>query len=211
MGSKKIDLTGIIFNRLTVMKQEESVLYGKTKKRMWLCKCSCGNEIILNTGALTSGNTKSCGCLHNETSIKNSIKSRYMLANPDSGYKSIMRSYKYNAALRGHSFDLTFEEFKKLVLSNCYYCGNEPSNIYFKNYYDVPYNGIDRIDNSIGYSLINSVTCCKMCNIAKNNNTFEKFTEWIDRFVNKELTRLVKRHPNDAELGMAIRKLVSRN
>jgi len=38
-------------------------------------------------------------------------------------------------------------------------------------------------------------------------------TLYLEKYMslNKELTRLVKRHPNDAELGMAIRKLVSRN
>lgn len=209
MGSKQIDLTGIIFNRLTVIKQEQSVLYGKTSKRMWLCRCFCGNEIIVNTGALTSGNTKSCGCLHDEVSIENSKKSRYMLANPDSGYKSIMRSYKYNAEARGYSFDLTFDEFKKLVLSNCHYCGIEPSNIYFKNYYDAPYNGIDRINNNLGYTSSNVVSCCKICNIAKNNNTYDEFMQWINRFVNKEITNLVKQHSNNAELGEKIRELVS--
>jgi hypothetical protein len=208
MGSKQIDLSGIIFNRLTVIKQEQSLLYGKTKKRMWLCKCSCGNEIIVNTGALTSGNTKSCGCLHNEASVENSIKSRYMLANPDSGYKSIMRSYKYNATSRGYCFDLTFEEFKKLVLSNCYYCGDEPSNIYFRNYYDAPYNGIDRIDNTIGYIPSNVVPCCKTCNIAKNNKTYDEFMQWINRFINQKITILVKDYPNDSDLGRKIRNLV---
>lgn len=208
MGSKQIDLSGIIFNRLTVIKQEQSLLYGKTKKRMWLCKCSCGNEIIVNTGALTSGNTKSCGCLHNEISVENSIKSRYMLANPDSGYKSIMRSYKYNAASRGHCFDLNFDEFKKLVLSNCYYCGDEPSNIYFKNYYDAPYNGIDRIDNTIGYIPSNVVPCCKTCNIAKNNKTYDEFMQWINRFINQKITCLVNTFGNDSDLGAAIRNFI---
>lgn len=208
MGSKQIDLTGIIFNRLIVIKQEQSVLYGKTKKRMWLCRCSCGNEITVNTGALTSGNTKSCGCLHDETSASNSIKSRYMLANPDSGYKSIMRSYIYNAKWRGYSFDLTFDEFKKLVVSNCHYCGNEPSNIYFKNYYDAPYNGIDRVNNNLGYTLSNVVSCCKTCNVAKNNQTYDEFMQWINRFVNKEITKMVRDTPNDQELGAKIRNLV---
>jgi len=191
MGSKQIDLSGIIFNRLTVIKQEQSLLYGKTKKRMWLCKCSCGNEIIVNTGALTSGNTKSCGCLHDEISVENSIKSRYKLANIDSGYKSIMNSYKGNALKRGYEFNLTFDEFKKLVLSNCYYCGIEPSNLYFRNYYDAPYNGIDRINNKVGYLLSNVVPCCKICNIAKNNNTYDEFMKWIDRLINHKITNSI--------------------
>ena len=30
---------------------------------MWLCKCDCGNETIVNTGILNLGMVKSCGCM----------------------------------------------------------------------------------------------------------------------------------------------------
>ena len=32
----------------------------------WLCGCSCGNETIVSTKSLKSGNTQSCGCLQKE-------------------------------------------------------------------------------------------------------------------------------------------------
>ena len=31
--------------------------------KVWHCKCECGNEKDVIQSALTSGNTKSCGCL----------------------------------------------------------------------------------------------------------------------------------------------------
>jgi len=34
----------------------------------WLCKCDCGNEKIICGSNLTSGKTKSCGCLRKELS-----------------------------------------------------------------------------------------------------------------------------------------------
>ena len=34
----------------------------KISDRMWKCLCACGNTITTTTGALRSGNTKSCGC-----------------------------------------------------------------------------------------------------------------------------------------------------
>lgn len=42
---------------------------GRTKNRnkIWRCQCECGNLIDVSTGSLTSGNTKSCGCLHKES------------------------------------------------------------------------------------------------------------------------------------------------
>ena len=69
MSNKKVkerhcykNITGQKFNRLTVIKY----LYTKNKRAYWLCKCACGNEIVVPTTALKSGNTKSCGCLHIE-------------------------------------------------------------------------------------------------------------------------------------------------
>ena len=52
-----LNLVGQKFGYLTVI---EPTYKGKTKA--WLCKCNCGNEIIVTTGHLRSGHTKSCGC-----------------------------------------------------------------------------------------------------------------------------------------------------
>lgn len=54
------DLTGERFGRLLVIK-----LIGRNKKRIyiWLCKCDCGNIKEVPMAYLTSGHTKSCGCL----------------------------------------------------------------------------------------------------------------------------------------------------
>ena len=45
----------------------------KHQKRLWRCQCDCGNEAIVVTNDLTSGNTMSCGChnlSHGEVYIK---------------------------------------------------------------------------------------------------------------------------------------------
>lgn len=62
------DLSGQKFGRLTVLKymfSQEVGTKGKTV-RMHLCKCECGNVILADTGSLTTGNTKSCGCLNKD-------------------------------------------------------------------------------------------------------------------------------------------------
>lgn len=56
-------LAGRRFGRLTVIK------YSGNKKRnslVWECACDCGNTTYVDTGQLTSGKTKSCGCLRKE-------------------------------------------------------------------------------------------------------------------------------------------------
>lgn len=59
-----IDLTGKTFCRLTVI---ESRGVDKRGEMTWLCRCECGNEKVVKSSKLRSGNTKSCGCLQRET------------------------------------------------------------------------------------------------------------------------------------------------
>lgn len=54
------DLIGKKFGKLTVIKRVEN---DKGRNAQWLCKCECGNETLVRTERLKSGNTKSCGCL----------------------------------------------------------------------------------------------------------------------------------------------------
>ena len=58
-----IDITGNRYGILTVIGQEESKFFGKTKQTMWLCKCDCGNTTIVSKTNLRNGNNISCGCL----------------------------------------------------------------------------------------------------------------------------------------------------
>jgi hypothetical protein len=181
MGAKQLDIIGLRYNMLIVIDKLESRDYGGYKKRMWLCKCDCGNTTKVNTGALTSNKIKSCGCLTPTKSAENSIKSRYKRAKQDGGYRSVYVSYRSNAKSRNLEFNIEFDDAVKIMTSNCHYCGIEPSNIYMRSYYNVKYNGIDRVDNTIGYIKSNVVSCCKMCNIAKNNNTEIDFLNWSKR------------------------------
>lgn len=56
------DLSGKKFGRLTVSNEFESV----NRRTYWLCKCDCGNETMVYSYQLTSGGTKSCGCLQRD-------------------------------------------------------------------------------------------------------------------------------------------------
>ena len=62
------DLTGKTFGRLTVIKYTRT---NKRKEAIWLCKCTCGNTCEVSGACLLCGHTRSCGCLHRETSSEN--------------------------------------------------------------------------------------------------------------------------------------------
>jgi 5-methylcytosine-specific restriction endonuclease McrA len=98
-------------------------------------------------------------------------------------YSITKSSCKTGKSYRRVAFELTREEFKEIIGKNCHYCGVGPSN-YRKTPgrdYVFKYNGVDRIDCSIGYLSTNVVPCCKRCNAAKNNQTVAEFREWLER------------------------------
>lgn len=59
---EKIDLTGKVFGRLTVLREDKK--HGKYIA--WLCHCECGSDVAVVGYNLRSGHTKSCGCFHKE-------------------------------------------------------------------------------------------------------------------------------------------------
>ena len=76
---KYVNLIGQKFGRLTVIKRVGSNHHGQSQ---WLCSCDCGNknEIVVVGSSLTSGHTKSCGCLNIEKFIERTKKhNRYDL------------------------------------------------------------------------------------------------------------------------------------
>lgn len=58
--AKLIDLTGMKYNKLTVVKRAENSKNGQAR---WECVCDCGNTTIVVSNNLKNGAVKSCGCL----------------------------------------------------------------------------------------------------------------------------------------------------
>ena len=55
--SNRLDLIGCRFGRLVVLGSMRV-----NERSGWLCECDCGKKTHVITSALTSGNSKSCGC-----------------------------------------------------------------------------------------------------------------------------------------------------
>jgi hypothetical protein len=74
--------------------------------------------------------------------------------------------YKASAKTRGYVYILTVEDLRKYYKQNCYYCNNPVNDI-----------SLDRIDNNIGYTSDNIVSCCIKCNVMKHTQTKEDFIQ----------------------------------
>lgn len=79
---KKIDMTGwkmsehgVPDSELTVIKEvNPHITKGGTKQIQYLCKCSCGKEVIVRGSHLRNGNTKSCGHIAKDKIIQRNIE-----------------------------------------------------------------------------------------------------------------------------------------
>lgn len=162
---------------LIIGREYPKKVYKQGKKLAFKCKCDCGNEILIHGGNI--GKAVSCGCYRRNPQPKRR-KPRLHLAT------HMFREYKHGAKLRGKEFNLTKEEFTELIYKACYYCGTEHSMekiIYSRSKSPWVYkcNGVDRLDNTLGYTNSNSVSCCKICNQAKHTFSAEEFLSWIKK------------------------------
>ena len=120
------DLTGQTFERLTVIERAEDYISPNGERRVrWKCICSCENHNIVYviTSQLTSGHTKSCGCLvsltkANEVNIVQgtnvgNIKRNTALPNSITGIKGVHYSktqglYIATIGFQGKQYYLVF-------------------------------------------------------------------------------------------------------
>jgi len=192
---KALDIKGEKFNHLEVIERIKEVTIGGAK---WKCLCVCGNYKIATASNLKRGIASSCGCMSYK-GICGHANKKY--DEKEASYRAKASNYKANAKKRGIEWELSIEYCIGIFKSNCFYCNSEPENHYnvitrnrvvknkdyknldIKELYDIKYNGIDRVNNSIGYVLGNCVPCCTNCNTAKLNMSLDNFKSWIEKLI----------------------------
>jgi len=118
--------------------------------------------------------------MENKLGIK--VKRGPKIKGPEVEIKQLWSVYTKRAKDRNRIWNLTNEQFLKLINDCCYYCGVEPQQKRVdKRNNRIPflYNGIDRKDNLKGYSIENVVTCCGFCNRAKSHYSVDDLLNWI--------------------------------
>lgn len=170
-----------MFGKLTVLRL---AYVHKTDGAYWACKCSCNNQERdkpYRGSSLIQGKSTSCGCYRLQ---QVHLKLRHAVGS------SIMRqkyiAYKNAAKDRNISFCLDFSIFTHLTSGACDYCGRIGVNESRSKWDVVRYNGIDRVDNSIGYEPSNCVPCCGPCNKAKLKMSRSEFLQLISLIYNNK-------------------------
>lgn len=148
------------------------------------CKCSrCGKETVVRDDRFGHTAPQSCEHCYYDllgTKTHDRYMKMYNFTSDEEFYEAQqirMKIYniKQGAKDRDYSFELSDEETRMLITSNCYYCNKEQS------------MGIDRVNSSIGYIKGDVVPCCGTCNIMKNAFSQETFLTQIHKIYNNLL------------------------
>ena len=144
---KLIDLTGQRFGRLIVIERVENYVSPKGRhEARWKCQCDCGKTITVRSSSLRSGNTQSCGCIHQEQVAK--LKAAHGLRKT--------RLYKTWRNMKTRCYNPKCEFYENYGGRGITVCDEWIND--FKAFYDWAMSHgyredltIDRIDNDKGY------------------------------------------------------------
>jgi hypothetical protein len=152
-------LEGKRFSKLIVISREENHKAGQPYK--WNCFCACGRYCKVTGPHLVRGDSKSCGGCRWK----------------DRAFRQLWCEYKVSAKRRDISWRLTEKQFRNITSAPCYYTGRLPSKSRTLGTDTYVYNGIDRKDNTKGYTVENSVPCCSEVNYAKLDMSYSDFIQ----------------------------------
>lgn len=170
------DRTGQRYGRLVVVTRV--VL---ARPVTWHCLCDCGTRVDVRGGNLGRG-TNSCGCLRRDVMKKIKTKPLEHVI-----LQMLWHVYRRNARSRNIRWHLTKNHFRNLMLGTCRYCKRTGTNpvttdqgrLHAQGDRTLRVNGVDRLNNNGHYTVANSVSCCKDCNMAKGSKTEEAFLHWV--------------------------------
>ena len=164
--------------KIVITSNFKIVEIGTRKKRTKLYEgvCDCGNVVYRTLKKLKE--SYSCGCVRPGAQKER----KTLLERGRAASKALFNNRKNQAKYRNLQWSIDFESFLQYTSSNCHYCGTQPScsthfgNSGLKRYNGAYiYNGLDRIDSSLGYIEGNIVPCCASCNRMKMDLKYDTF------------------------------------
>jgi hypothetical protein len=154
-------------------------------------KClGCGQEIITQTIGVRKDNVQRCEqCYAKMREVEDGRdRQRNYKQERKMNIHTHYQNYIKSAAMRNKQFELSIDEFSELVNSRCNYCDS---------YDETEVIGIDRVDNTSGYTEGNVVPCCAKCNMMKNDMNVDEFVTHIQKIC-EHISDKVNRRPSES-------------
>lgn len=174
----KINRIGKRFGRLVVVAEAESSLGGRAN---WMCQCDCGNTRIVRSASLSSGFTKSCGCLGREQRLARNLKHGKSRRGHISAEYTMFLAAKKRAKKKGLPFTIKLEDISIPetcpILKKPLELGTRANHEYSPS--------LDRKKDELGYTPQNTWVISYKANRIKNNSTLEEL-EMIVRALKEE-------------------------
>jgi hypothetical protein len=164
------------WHRLTFVSVAIEHKYKTRSKLVW--QCDCGNTTTIQYGEVLYGNRASCGCARR--SHANGGRALFGKGLLPRITKSRFSVFRHTAKKRGFHNELSYEQWAKLMFSDCVYCGD-------------PATGVDRIVSALGYTLTNSAPACERCNKMKMAHAPQDWYRHIEKVL--EHTRKLDPRP----------------
>lgn len=173
-SKKFIDISGKRFGKLVALRVEKQETV-KSRFWRWLCQCDCGKMVTQDVSQILRGSQRCPDC------ARKFVGEQITLPNQMSAWRRHIRLTRRNARDAGRPFTLTERDVVRICTQPCAYCGQLPC----RDSLGLVRNGIDRVDNSKGYTLDNVVTACTTCNIMKQDLSHVAFIDHIKRILNR--------------------------
>jgi hypothetical protein len=166
---------GDIFGKWTVI----DVYSHRRKGRGYThtCRCECGQEKqVAGVNLLSLGSRQCVNCRGKEKTKRTPQEHLF--------YRT-----KRSAVARGIEVQISLGEFSEIIINDCFYCGASPVIRSVTVSGPIPFksNGVDRVNNDIGYLKGNCVPCCTDCNSMKMSRTLDEFLLSVERIYEKHI------------------------
>lgn len=130
-------------------------------------KLKIKKRCIVCRGEIYSRRSKYCSKECSRKARKNNLK-------PMSIELAIRARYLSSDNKKKREFNLSPEWIKENIVKPCVYCGRKAT-------------GFDRIDNSVGHTEENCVSCCRECNSVRNNIFTHEEMKEIGKFLSDNI------------------------
>lgn len=147
------DISGRKFGLLTALYPVNS-----SGKRKWKCKCDCGNFIDVIVDRLTTGNTKSCGCIksYGEQRIQKILQNLKVNYKKEFNFKDLPK-LRFDFYLPDYNCCIEYDGIQHFDKNNNWHSEKQCENDLYKNKYcaannilliRIPYTDFDKIDEN---------------------------------------------------------------